>query len=291
MKVNLIETSGQLTALRNVGSLENKGLELSADATLINKAFKWKVKGDIYTNKNKILTLNGDATQSWKIGQSLGVIKNYVLDGVLETQEDLDAYIGADGKVMNGAKLGDYRIVDTNKDGKISGEDQDIICDPNPDFTYTFNNEFSFKNFSLNIFIYGSEGSQINNETAKYLTNLTTIRNNLTRDLLNNYWTPENPTNVKYASLGGNTSQQPVIEDGSFLRVQNVILSYNLLSKKTKNFKSARIYVSAQNLVTITNYSGFDPDISSDTENEKFGTDRASYPLPKSVTCGIDITF
>lgn len=291
MNVNLIETSGQLSALRNVGSLENKGLEFSADATIVNRAVKWKVKGDIYTNKNKILTLNGDATQSWKIGQSLGVLRGYVLAGILATQADLDNYKGADGKVMNGAKLGDYRIVDTNLDGKISGEDQDIICDPNPDFTYGMNNEVSYKNFSLNVFVYGSQGSQINNETARYLTNLTTIRNNLTRDVLNNYWTPDRTTNIKYAALGSNNAQQPVIEDGSFLRIQNVILSYNLSSKKAKAFSNARIYASAQNLLTISNYSGFDPDISSDTGNQNFGTDRASYPLPKSVTCGIDITF
>lgn len=292
MNVNLIETSGQSTALRNVGSIENKGLELSADATVVDRDFKWKVKGDIFTNKNKIVSLNGDATQSWKIGQPLGVIRGLIIDGILETQEDLNNYKGIDGNVMNGAKLGDYRIVDTNKDGKISGEDQDIICDPNPDFTYSISNDLSFKNFSLNIFVYGSQGNQINNITANYLTNLLTVRNNLTRDVLNNYWTPEHPTNVKYAALNSNTynvAQQRNIENGSFLRIQNIILSYNLPSNKM--FKNAKVYTSVQNLVTISKYSGYDPDISSDTGNQNFGSDRASYPLPVSVTIGIDITL
>lgn len=292
MNVSLIETSGQLKALRNVGSLENKGLEFSADAVVVDRAIKWKVKGDIYTNKNKILTLNNDATQEWKIGESLGVIRGYVLDGILGTQADLDNYKGADGIVMNGARLGDYRIVDTNKDGKISGEDQDIICDPNPDFTYSLNNELSYKNFSLSVFIYGTQGNQIQNITATFLTNLLTVRNNMNKDVINNYWTPEHTTGVKYAALNSNTytsAGHRTVENGSFLRVQNIMLSYNLPLKQI--FKNARIYASAQNLLTISDYSGFDPDISSDTGNQNFGTDRASYPLPKSVTFGIDITL
>jgi TonB-linked SusC/RagA family outer membrane protein len=289
MNVNLIETSGQQTALRNVGSLENKGLDISADAVIIDRELKWKAKGSLYLNRNKIIELNGDASQAWRIGKPLGVIRGYILDGILATQEDLDNYLGFDGKPMNGAKLGDYRIIDSNKNGKIDGEDQDIICDPNPDFTYSLGNEFSYKNFSLNIFIYGSQGNQIFNHTARYLTNIQTLRNNLLRDVYNNYWTPERTTNVKYAALGSSTAQQPVIENGSFLRVQNIMLSYNLLLKRI--FHSARVYVSAQNLLTITEYSGFDPDISSDTDNNSFGNDRASYPMPKSVTFGVDITL
>lgn len=292
MNVSLIETSGQLNALRNVGSLENKGIEFSADAVVVDRAIKWKVKGDIYTNKNKILTLNGDATQEWKIGEAIGTSRGYVLDGILGTQADLDNYKGVDGNVMNGAKLGDYRLVDTNLDGKISGEDQQITFDPNPDFTYSLNNEVSYKNFSLSVFIYGTQGNQVNNITNGYLTNLLTVRNVISKDVINNYWTPEHTTGVKYAALNSNTGNQAGqrnIEDGSFLRVQNIMLSYNLPLKQI--FKSARVYVSAQNLLTITNYSGFDPDISSDTGNQNFGTDRASYPLPKSVTFGIDITL
>lgn len=292
MNVSLIETSGQLSALRNVGSLENRGIEFSADALVVNKAVKWNIKGDIYTNKNKILTLNGDATQAWKIGQPLGAARGYILDGILATQADLDAYVGADGKVMNGAKLGDYRITDTNKDGKISGEDQQVYFDPNPDYTFSINNDISYKNFALSIFIYGSQGNQINNVTLGYLTNLLTVRNNLTSKILNNYWTPEHTTGVKYAAINSNTYNMAGhrnIEDGSFIRLQNVMLSYNLPIKKI--FKSARIYVSTQNLLTLTNYSGFDPDISSDTGNQNFGNDRASYPLPKSVTFGIDLTL
>ena len=114
----------------------------------------------------------------------------------------------------------------------------------------------------------------------------------ISRDVINNYWTPDHTTGVKYAALNSNTYNQGwqrTIEDGSFLRVQNIILSYNLPLKRI--FKTARVYVSAQNLLTITNYSGFDPDISTDTGNENFGNDRASYPLPKSVTFGIDVTL
>ena len=119
-----------------------------------------------------------------------------------------------------------------------------------------------------------------------------TVRNNLTTDVLNNYWTPDHTTNVKYAALNSNSYNQAGqrnIEDGSFVRIQNIVLSYNLPANKI--FKNAKIYSSVQNLFTITNYSGYDPDISSDTGNQNFGSDRASYPLPVSVTFGIDITL
>jgi TonB-dependent starch-binding outer membrane protein SusC len=297
MYVSLIETSGQLTALRNVGELQNKGFEFSADAVIIEKAVVWRLKADFFTNKSKILKLNGDASQAWKIGQPVGVERGPLIDGIFETQADLDNYIGADGKVMNGAKLGDYRTVDTNKDGKISGEDNAIIYDPNPKFTYSFTNDISYKNFSLNIFTYGTYGNQVRNiTTGNYLTNLRTIRTNLSKDVVGKYWTPENPTGVKYPKLGSIT-EKPLIEDGSFLRIQNIVLSYTI---PIRNVKSARIYVSGQNLITLTNYSGYDPDVTSPigvkvgggvVSNTTIGYDNASYPTPRGVTFGLDITF
>ncbi len=296
MFVSLIETSGMLTALRNVGELQNRGFEFSADAVVVDKAVVWRIKGDIFTNKSKILKLNGDASQAWKIGQPLGAERGPLIDGIFETQEDLDNYIGADGKVMNGAKLGDYRTVDTNKDGKISGEDNVIIYDPNPRFTYSISNDISYKRFSLNFFTYGTYGNQIRNITGGYLTNLSTIRNNLSKDIVGNYWSTSHPTGVKYPKPGTATTS-PVIEDGTFLRIQNIVLSYSIPIKKVK---SARVYVSGQNLITLTDYSGYDPDVTSPAgvkvgtgvvSNTTIGYDNASYPTPKVVTFGLDLTF
>jgi len=290
MNVATIETSGFRNALRNVGELENKGLEIIIATKILDKNdFTWELNGDISFNRNKILELNGDATQSWKIGHPIGVSRDYDYDGIIRTQEDLDAYVDEEGNPIGGAELGDAKRIDQNDDGRISGDDQVIVFNPNPDFTFGFTNNLSYKRFNLVVSFYGSQGNQVKNRTGMYFTQTRQVRNNMSRKLINNYWTPEN-VDADFPSLSSNLGYGIIqYEDGSFIRLQNVLLSYNLPSLSW--LKNASVYVSGQNLLTITNYSGWDPDVNSSEGNQNFGVDRAAYPVPRSFTVGIKTSF
>lgn len=293
--VALIETSGFNSTTMNTGELENEGWEFSANARIVDQAVKWNATASIFQNRNRITKLT-DPTQDWKIGYPTGADRGYVVDGIIRNQAELDAYSDPDGVPISGAQIGDYRRVDTDGDYKITGEDQQIIFNPEPDFSFSLNNEVSWKDFTLSMFLYGNAGGQIKNETKGYMVNLLNVRNNMSRELLSiengiitrNFWTPENE-DAEYAALGAQPQGYVNIEDGSFLRIQNIMLSYNLPLENI--FTQSSIYFSIQNLATFTKYSGWDPDVSSVNSNTDYGIDRASHPVPKSFTMGLNITF
>ena len=292
LNVSLIETSGFSRALLNTGELQNKGFEVSVNTRIVNNDnFKASIRTDFFQNKTKIISLVGDATQNWRIGQPLGVRRGIKSDGIIRNQAELDAYSDINGNPFNGATIGDERGVDLNGDGKLDGGDLAIIFDPNPDFTYAISSNLSYKNLSLDIFFYGVQGNQIWNGTAGYLKNTNIIRTNLTKDLINNYWTPSTP-DAKYPRLTGptgNSRERLIVEDGSFLRLQNIRLGYTL--PKFDFLDRVSFYISAQNLFTITKYSGFDPDVNSIPGNNSFGIDINAYPVPQSYTLGLQINF
>ena len=293
--VSLIETSGFSSATMNTGELENEGWELSIDARIIDKAVKWNATASIFQNRNRITKLT-DPTQDWKIGYPTGADRGYVIDGIIRNQADLDAYSDPDGVPISGAQIGDYRRVDLDGDFKIAGEDREIIFNPEPDFSFSMNNEIAWKGFTLSMFLYGNVGGQILNSTKGYMVNLLNVRNNMSRELLSiengvvsrNFWTQENP-DAKYAKLGASPQTHPLVEDGTFLRIQNLMLSYNLPLEKV--FTQSSIYFSVQNLYTFSKYTGWDPDVSSVNSNVDYGIDRASHPVPRSFTMGLNITF
>jgi TonB-linked SusC/RagA family outer membrane protein len=304
LNASILETSGSIDAFMNVGSLENKGLEFSADLRLIDTDIKWNLGGFVSFNKNQILELNGDISSAWKIGQPFGVARTWVIEGIIETAEDLAAYTSPEGVAMRkGATYGDYYYKDVNGDYIIDAKDYVPTFDPNPDFIYSINSDVSYKQFALSASLYGSEGHQIYNKVGLHST--TTIRSNLAKDMVDNYWTAERPTGSDYPRLSSKTTDNnndANIEDGSFLRLQNVMLSYNVPMKKV--FNKCRIYVSGQNLFTITGYTGYDPDVSANdmpittqsdnpgqNSNQRYGFDYGAYPTPTSVTVGLEITF
>ncbi len=293
LQVALVETSGFSSALINTGELKNNGIEISMNALVIDKEdFDFRLRVDFFKNRNEIVSLVGDSTQDWRVGQPLGVRRGVLSGGIIRTQEQLDAYVDDNGNPINGVQLGDESAVDINDDGVIDGDDLAVIFDPNPDFSYTISPSFTYKNLSLDFTIYGLEGNQIWNQTKEFLTNTAEIRTNLSRDVLNNTWTPDNP-NAHYARLGtqanGFGNQRNIVEDGSFIRLQNVRLGYTL--PKTKFYSSASLYISGQNLLTITDYSGFDPDVNSTPGNNSFGIDRNAHPVAKSYTLGLQVNF
>ncbi|MEM9897436.1 MAG: SusC/RagA family TonB-linked outer membrane protein, partial [Bacteroidota bacterium] len=285
-QANLIETSGFDNANINVGELENEGLEIGLEARILSDGdFKWFASGNISFNRNEVTQWNGDPANDWRIGNPVGVRRAVKIDGIIRTQEELDAY------PIDGAQLGEFLQVDQNGDSLINGDDQVIVFDPNPQFTYGFSHDFSYKAFSLSFAFYGSYGGQIFNESNRRALQTQVIRNNMSRDLIDNYWTPENP-NAEFPALdAATTSNQLAIEDGSFLRLQNILLAYKF--PKIKGVQSLSVFASAQNVFTWTKYSGFDPDANSTAAGgpTNIGEDRTSFPIPRSYTVGLQVSF
>ena len=283
--------------LQNIGEIQNQGIEFSVNANIFKKEFKWDVSAQISTNKNKVIELSGgkdiiptgsavelSGYNIARVGQPLGIFFGYIEDGL-------------DDK-------GFIKYKDINNDGLINPLDRVIIGTPYPDFTFGFNSDFSYKNFDLNIFFEGVYGNDIVFQTA--YTNLNSFQrgNNQFADLFGNYWTEDNPNpQAKYPKISAATqmlASDRFIEDGSYLRIKSLQLSYNIPTEKMKMswLSKARIYFKANNLFTITNYSGINPDINTtgnDSQNIgsrlRMGTDTDGYPNAKIYAIGIQLDF
>jgi hypothetical protein len=307
---------GVPTQLRNIGKVRNQGLEFSFSARLFGgeSKFSWNIDANLSANNNEILNLVENDTdgndilygsvplegsgalesQILREGESVGSFYGYVYDGVLQTGET--ALPGAHSSDQDpGGRI--FR--DINGDGELTPDDRIIIGNPHPDFTYGLNNVFTYGNLDLNIFIQGSQGGDILNYTAMEL-GLQNGRTNAAKSSLGR-WTPSNTdTNIPSANI----DRVPVVsnrwvEDGSFIRLKNVSLGYNFSDELLKKigFSSLRVYMSAQNLFTITDYSGVDPDVAyanslgSASSNRNLGLDYATYPNVRSYTLGLNISL
>ncbi len=305
----LPEYSGYASTLKNIGSMENKGFEFTVTTVNIEGDLKWTTDFNFSKNKNKILELpegndifisSGPGhmvgignTQILREGMSMGQFYGFVYDGVYQ-EGDTFLEGGSFEKEAGGEK---YK--DLNGDGQLTNaDDRQIIGDPNPDFTWGINNSLEYKGFDLNLFIHGSQGGEIYSFTMMELE-LNTGYNNTTTRMLNR-WTPTNTdTDIPKAVIGrSKRSSDRWVYDGSFIRLKNVSLGYKLpktiLNKMGLDF--ARIYVSGQNLVTISNYPGIDPEVGwrvydGSTGNTNIGLDYGSYPNIKSYTIGIQVKF
>ncbi|MDR2679381.1 MAG: TonB-dependent receptor [Tannerella sp.] len=317
--VSIPLSSGFGSIFSNNGTIRNWGIELGLNYDLITNnnpgAFTWNT-GLMYSmNRNKVVSLP-DFTPgrpggylsghlrvdgSWlEEGYPVGIWNYYVYDGVFETQEMLDATIvNSSGetvakhpKALTNDGLGSPKFKDLNQDGKIDREDWAIIGDPNPDFIFSWTNNFSYKNFDFNIFINGSYGNDIlqlgRGEYAMIVPS-----SSQRRDMLN-YWTPTNTqTNIPAPRTAAHAYlplSSWMIEDGSYIRLKNVVLGYRFPIKKS--IESLRLYMSAQNLLTLTDYSGFDPEVSSKGgSNLQPGVDWNPYPVSRVFTLGVNIVF
>lgn len=280
--VQLPRSTGYTNSLRNVGRVSNKGLELDLTASLFEKGdFKWDLNANIAFNRTKVLELYGgqdilagnvsmiifnDFANTYREGQPLGVIYGYEEDGYDEKG-----------------------FLKYKSDTKVK------IGDPNPNFIFGINSSMSFKNFSLSLFLNGTQGNDIVNMSAVAFTVDYTNGTSKLKEVLDNHWTPEN-RNAKYPIPSTNNKYRfsnRYVEDGSYLRLRNVELGYNLPVEKLKAFRNAKIYVSGQNLLTLTQYSWVDPDVNSrgGANSLEQGIDYATYPSAKQWTAGIRLGF
>lgn len=306
--VPLPEYSGFSTSLQNIGSVENKGWEFALTTVNTNTALKWNTNFNISFNRNKILKLaggdvlymtvpghiNSTYSQILREGEVVGAFYGWVADGIYQQGDDFSA---EPGKVPGNIKYRDVNGRDTNgkldgkPDGVVNSDDRIIIGNPHPDFIFGFNNEFSYKNFDLNIFFQGSVGNDMLNYTRMELDWLAG-RSNATKDALRR-WTPTNTDTDVPMTSGSNKAEVSTrwVEDGSYIRLKNLSLGYNVQGNILKrcHLSKFRVYVSAQNLITITKYTGYDPEVSYSDSNTNVGLDYGSYPNVKSLTIGVNI--
>jgi hypothetical protein len=201
---------------------------------------------------------------------------------------------------QTGAEPGFFRFDDTDGDGTITPEDRTFIGNPNPKFTYGLNLAFTYKNFDLTAFIYGSQGNDIFNWNTWWIDFWPSFQGQKSKNLLYNSWTPErtDATTPKASNKSNFSSNNEIndyyIEDGSFVRLKNLQLGYTLPESVTSKIKigSIRIYLQGVNLFTITKYSGLDPEIQAQYGDDRnHGVDYGNYPLVKQYLFGLNVSF
>jgi len=301
----------------NFGKMENKGVDVSLSynnggghklawrSTLVFSHYKNIVKelSSATSNISQALSVNGNPTITRTVvGQSVGLFYGYQVESIFQSLAELNASAIKSGNTINaktGTYLGDIKFRNLNKDGLIDAADRTIIGDPNPDFTYGFTNTFSYGNFDASLFLTGSQGNDIFNYTRIWGEAMTATAGNQMASVANR-WTPENinTTMPRYANGDPNDNSRisdRFIEDGSYMRIQNISLGYNfapMVAKKWKGISRLRFYASVQNLYTFTHYSGYDPEVGPINGNVFLnGIDLGRYPVPRTITIGINAEF
>lgn len=278
--VRLPSSMGFTTTIQNVGEVQNKGFELGVDAKVFTGDFRWDLFGNIGFNTNKVISLyNGEDI----LGGFVNVIAVQDNVNILREGRPIGQFWGYVEDGYNEEGMIQYR--DLNDDGAINADDKTYIGDPNPDFTYGLNSAMAYKNLELTLFIQGTQGNDIFNVSAIPSTLDYGQGINMPREVLLNHWTPQN-TDAKYPIISRNSSTQVSdrwVEDGSYLRLKNIQLAYNFKNLGL-GLENLQVYTSGQNLITLTDYSWWDPGVNS-------GIDHYSYPVSKVVTFGFRATF
>ena len=319
--------SGYTYAMQNVGEIRNYGLELSLTTRNIEtRSFTWTSQFNISFNRNKVLKLNNNASNRLdfprfqttynntplyitEVGKPIGMFYGLKFDGIYQyddfTEKSDGIYVLKPGIPDNGAAVnpGYIKYRDMNGDGTINDYDRVVIGNPNPVHTGGFNNNFTYQSMrwgtvSLNIFLQWSYGNDVFNANR-----LVFEGNGLSATGLNQYasyadrWTPENPSNTLFSTKGGGPQgyiSDRTLEDGSFLRLKTLELSYGFpqrLLRKAKVFRSISVNFAAQNLFTWTNYSGLDPEVSTMNSVLTPGFDFCAYPRARVFTFGFRLRF
>lgn len=297
LNVNLPGSSGFRTQTRNVGKLENKGFEIVINTENLVGDFKWSTSFNFARNRNKILDLDdqvitGSFLSRTQEGEPIGIYFGPKYVGVDPANGDaLYEIVNADGSITN---TNDYNAATQQKFG-----------DPNPDFIAGITNNLSFKGIDLSFLFQGVFGNDIYNGGGKFMTANGDFFDNQTRDQLRRWRNPGDITDVPEARLfgaNGTGESSRYMYDGTYIRLRTITLGYNFPSSLLSRLKlsKARIYVSGQNLLTFTDYEGWDPEVNSDTysvnangtpNNTNQGIDFYSAPQAKTFTVGINVGF
>jgi TonB-dependent starch-binding outer membrane protein SusC len=286
----LVGASGFTSVTENIGQLQNKGVELSINGDLVRtKEFSWNTNFNITFPDNKVIKLfNGvpfaSGFASWvEEGQDLGSFRGFVVKGIFQTA----AQIAAAPTHSSATRPGDIEFVDINKDGRITTDDQQIIGSAVPDWFGGLTNNFTYNNFSLNVFVQFVQGNEVYNNTRSFAEGMNGVFGQAASTM--DRWTPAKPsTTMPRAVYGDPSNNRRVstrwIEDGSFVRLKNIVLSYMVGKSK--------FFVQAENLKTWTKYKGFDPEVSTfSITNTAPGTDFLTFPQARTFSFGVNITL
>lgn len=290
----------------NGGNVENRGWEFAIGYRNKVSDFNYDVNFNISYNENEVTAINNaqgvivgagfstyGAVSRAAVGFPIGYFWGLQTNGIFQNEGEVESYTRDGVLIQPDASPGDLRFVDLNQDGTINDEDRTIIGNPTPDWTYGFNVGGDYKGFDFSVFIQGAIGNEIFNGTRRH--DLTS--SNFPARFLNR-WTGEGSTNeiprIIASDPNGNFSKISdfYIEDGSFLRLKDLQVGYTLPQQALDfmGLTKFRIYVAAQNLLTITDYNGFDPEIGARSALD-IGIDRGIYPQPRSYRLGVNVIF
>lgn len=294
--------SGFDSMLKNIGSVENKGFELSVESDNLAGAFTWTTAFNISFNRNKVLELGGETykevgqlddhlkTGSFRrlvVGEPIGVFYGYRFDGIFQNETECAAQTSSASPIEVGLR----RYKDLNGDGKVDAEhDREILGDANPKFFGGLTNTFGYKGFELNVFLQYSYGNKIYNYNAMELE-APTGGQNVYKEMVNR-WTPEHPSQV-YPKATTNRNvlvSDRFVEDGSFLKLKTLSLSYSFPGIRWKHIGGLRVYATGQNLLTWTKYRGYDPEVSyRGASTLEAGEDFGGYPQARTFMFGVKL--
>jgi TonB-linked SusC/RagA family outer membrane protein len=304
LNLDLPRTTGFSSILQNIGSVENRGLELAFNSANFVGDFKWNTSGNITFNRNQVLALGpgetfrlapdtGDGhlqignSSILQVGSPVGSFFGLVTNGIIQTGEQVLPGSSSFGSVGPG----DIRYVDVNGDGQINNNDRTIIGNPQPKFFYGLTNNFSYKDFDLSIFLQGTYGNDVWNVNSHELYRNDGATNNSASVI--DRWRPDAPSNEwPSARTRPFVLSDFHIEEASFLRVRTITLGYNLPAAKLniKWLRTARVYVQGQNLFTFTRYTGFDPEVNSLGQSPVgLGIDRGTFPMARMFMLGLNV--
>lgn len=321
LRVPLPNSLGYSTSpLANVGSIRNRGLELALGYNHTGKEFQWSATGVLDLVRNKVLslatpnaTINSGSNADFggfditrtEAGYPIQSFYGWVVDGIFQNTGEIDAANALDGNAKtfyqnDKTAPGDIRFRDLNGDGKVDAADRTYLGSYIPKFNYGLNATANYKNFDFTLFFQGVAGNKVFNGT-KVIGQGQLRLFNATTDVLN-AWTPQNTNTNIPRSVSGDPNQNSrtsdrFIEDGSYLRLKNLSIGYTLpaatLSKATKGYVSrVRVYVSSNNLLTFTKYTGYDPEVSTKGGNLlNNGIDYAQYPQARTLLVGLNLGF
>jgi len=341
--------TGFTTAAKNVGSIRNSGIEIAVGYRKSKKDFSYGINLNLTTVNNKLLSLTDDLTtlsglqlssdgqglgfpagSSWqqysltRIGGPVGEFYGYKSAGIFQTQAEIDALnaqaevlYGAGATYQSGAVPGDRKFIDINGDGQVTADDRVSLGSPIPKIFGGLNLDATYKSFDLNVFFYGVSGNKILNYQKASLESFGGLQN-ISQDYYFNHWTPGKPSNnnryTRITNEDNNDNNRPsdvYAENGRYLRLRNVQIGYTLPSNLLSRFliTRLRLFVSAQNLFTITKYTGLDPEIGLPQQYDaarrygpvgggdltrsvgSSGVDVGTYPLSRVYTFGLNVTF
>lgn len=305
--------------IANVGEMENKGFEFSAIYKNFEGELKYSITANFSTIQNKIIKLSGIKSQTFfgghlewdtnpvtktEVGAEVGRFWLYQTSGLFQSQKEVDDYNKANGyyndnnewvPIQGSAKAGDIKFVDVNKDGKLDDSDRVYMGSAIPDFEMGLNFNANYKNFDLNVFVHGSFGRKLFNATRWQAERMSEIENQLKS--VSNSWSEQNKnTNIPLARFtdpnGNSRPSDRFLEDASYLRIRNFEIGYTIPSDfiNSTGISRARVYMSVENLLTLTDYSGYDPGVGGGGILGR-GVDRANYPIPRTFIFGLDLSL